>query len=201
VNTPATLLLIGGDGVGAEVVHAAARVARWFVTQRRLPLAITHAPFGVSELERSGHIMSATTLARIRRADAVLFGAIGGPAYDAIPLHQVRDEGLLRIRRELGLYANVRPVRYYPALANISPFKTHRVNSVDMVIVRELAGGLYYGEPRGISVAADGRRVGVNTQRYDSHEISRIAHFALALARRRRGSVCSVDKANVLESG
>lgn len=195
------LLLIGGDGVGAEVVHEAGRVAQWFAARRGLPLSIGQAAFGVEVLNRTGHIMTDDTLARIREADAVLFGAIGGPEYDRLPLEQVREEGLLRIRRELGLYANLRPVRYWPALAELCPFVPEHVEKVDMMIVRELAGGIYYASPRGIAQAADGRRVGTNTQRYDDREILRIARVAFELARARGGRVCSVDKSNVLESG
>jgi len=195
------LLLIGGDGVGAEVVHEAGRIAQWFAARRGLPLSIGQAAFGVEVLNRTGRIMTDDTLAQIRAADAVLFGAIGGPEYDRLPLEQVREEGLLRIRRELGLYANLRPVRYWPALAELCPFVPERVEKVDMMIVRELAGGIYYASPRGIDQTGDGRRVGTNTQRYDDLEIRRIARVAFELARARGGRVCSVDKSNVLESG
>ncbi|MCW5730911.1 MAG: 3-isopropylmalate dehydrogenase [Alphaproteobacteria bacterium] len=195
------LLVLAGDGIGPEVMAEACRVAEWFIGKGRIEATLTASPFGVSAWRDSGELMPASTLQRVREADAILFGANGGPEYDAIP-HALRRAGsLLRIRKELDLYANIRPVRHWPELAASCPLKDEVAGGTDLVVVRENTSGLYFGEPRGIETLADGRKRGVNTQSYSSDEIERIARVAFTLAGTRQGRVCSVDKSNVMESG
>ena len=195
------MLVLGGDGVGPEVIAQACRVARWFVAHRGLRLEVFEEPYGAAAWERTGALLPARTLAAVREADAILFGAIGGDAYDRIPAEVRRDGSILRLRRELELYANLRPVRHWPALADACPLRAEVAAGADLAIVRENTGGLYFGTPRGIETLADGRAVATNTQRYSTDEIERVARFAFELARTRRGAVCSVDKSNVLETG
>jgi 3-isopropylmalate dehydrogenase len=140
------------------------------------------------------------TLALARKADAILFGAIGGPQYDALPRDKRPERGLLRLRKELGLFANLRPAQVFPELAQASSLKPELVAGLDVLIVRELTGDIYFGEPRGISTLAGGEREGVNTMRYRESEIRRIARVAFEAARKRGKRLCSVDKANVLET-
>jgi 3-isopropylmalate dehydrogenase len=199
-RTPLRILVLGGDGVGPEVIAQALRVLRWFRDRRGLPIDVFERPYGLSAWRECGSILPAGTLADAHAADAVLFGAIGGD-YDGVPLDVRRDGSILRLRRELGLYANLRPVRAWPALARSCPLRAEVAAGTDIALVRENTGGLYYGTPRGIESLADGRRSAFNTQRYASDEIERIARFAFELARGRQGRVCSVDKSNVLETG
>ncbi len=192
------ILVLGGDGVGPEVMAQALRVLRWF--GGRLPLQALEMPYGLSAWRAEGAILPARTLAAVHAADAVLFGAIGGD-YAGVPVDVRREGSILRLRRELGLYANLRPVRYWPALARSCPLRAEVAAGTDIALVRENTGGLYFGTPRGIETLADGRRQAVNTQRYASDEVERVARFAFDLARSRQGRVCSVDKSNVLETG
>lgn len=196
-----TLLVLAGDGIGPEVMAEACRVAQWFIDDGRIDARLVASPFGVAAWQETGEIMPAGTLARVREADAILFGANGGPEYDAIPHAKRRAGSLLRIRKELDLFANIRPVRHWPELAASCPLKDEVAGGTDLVVVRENTSGLYFGEPRGIETLADGRKRGINTQSYTSDEIERIARSAFVLARTRQGRVCSVDKSNVMESG
>ncbi len=198
------LLVLAGDGVGAEVVPQTRRVVDWFADHRELRVAIAEEPFGIRSWRERGTLMSDITWERIVAADAILFGAIGAPEYADIPAEHRQVDWLLEIRRRLDLYENLRPVRAYDALLGASTLRPEAVRGVDMVLVRELCGGAYFGTPRGIEPIdgdpAGGRR-GVNTIVYTTSEIERIARSAFALARTRSGRVCSVDKANVLEFG
>jgi 3-isopropylmalate dehydrogenase len=196
-----TIAVLAGDGIGPEVIGEARRVLDWFIEHRALPVAIVEAPYGVEAYRRYGEVLPQETRAAIDRADLILFGATGGPESDAIPQDKRRAGSLLRIRRSLSLYANLRPIKARPALYQASSLKDRVLEGVDCVILRELAGGIYFGEPRGIETLADGQRRGVNTQTYTSSEISRVARFGFELARTRRAHVTSVDKANVMESG
>ncbi len=195
------MLMLGGDGIGPEVVAQARRVAEWFVERRGLALELVAAPYGASAWAETGHVLPPGTLEAVESADAILFGAIGGDAYERIPADARRDGSILRIRRELDLYANLRPVRHWPALAAACPLREEVAAGADLALVRENTGGLYFGQPRGIESLGDGRAIATNTQRYSSDEIERVARFAFELARTRRGEVCSVDKSNVLETG
>ena len=194
--------VLAGDGIGPEVMAPAVRVLEWFATERGLDLELRHEAFGADAWHRTGQFVREEAFADLLKADAVLLGAFGG-TIDAkpVPAELRRRFGLLRIRREMGLFANVRPVRAWAPLAGISPLRAEIGAGVDFVVVRELIGGIYFGEPRGISDLGDGRRRALNTQTYDSDEIRRIGEFAFNLAKRRSGRLTSVDKANVLETG
>lgn len=191
--------VLGGDGVGPEVIAQAVRVARWLVEHEGLALDLVEAPYGQSAWRETGEILPAATLRAVHEADAVLFGAIGD--YPGVSVAKRREGSILRLRRELGLFANLRPVRHWPALAASCPLREAVAAGTDIAIVRENTGGLYFGTPRGIVTLPDGRREAVNTLRYTCDEIQRVARFAFELARLRRARVCSVDKSNVLEAG
>ena len=200
------IAILPGDGVGPEVITQARRVLEWFVEHRTLAIEIEEAPYGIEAYHRYGAVLPEATRAAIERADLVLFGAAGRTEFDHIAADQQRTDSLLRIRRSvslyanLPLYANLRPIRAQPALYEASPLKRRVLEGVDFIIVRELAGGVYFGEPRGIERLPDGERRAFNTQTYTSSEIRRIARFAFELGRSRRSHVTSVDKANVMES-
>jgi 3-isopropylmalate dehydrogenase len=194
------MLVLGGDGVGPEVAAEAMRIAEWFRSRRGFVCDFFTEPFGIQAWREQGEIMPARTLEAIKSADGILFGAMGGDEYDVIP-HEVRRAGsLLRIRRELNLYANVRPVAAWPDLASVCPLRADVARGTDLVIVRENTGGLYFGTPRGIETTAEGD-LAVNTQRYTTMEVERVARYAFELARTRGKRLCSVDKSNVLETG
>ena len=194
------LLVLGGDGVGPEVIAQAVRVLEWFRVKRSLPIALTEHPYGLSAWKSQGHILPAHTLRAVLDSDAILFGAIGGD-YDGVPMQVRREGSVLRLRRELGLFANLRPVRHWPALDDAAPLRREVAGGADIALVRENTGGLYFGTPRGTEALADGRKSAFNTQRYATDEIERVARFAFELARTRQNRLCSVDKSNVLETG
>jgi len=193
-------LVLGGDGVGPEVIAQAVRVLNWFRDVRGLPIALTEHPYGLSAWQTQGHILPPQTLQAVLASDAILFGAIGGN-YDGVPMHVRREGSVLRLRRELGLFANLRPVRHWPALDGAAPIRREVAGGADIALVRENTGGLYFGTPRGTETLPDGRKSAFNTQRYATDEIERVARFAFELARTRRNRLCSVDKSNVLETG
>ncbi len=190
------IAVLPGDGIGKEIVAQALRVLR----RLELPLELEEAPVGGAGYEAAGDPLPDATLKLARAADAILFGAIGGPQYDALPRDKRPERGLLRLRKELGLFANLRPAQVFPELAQASSLKPELVAGLDVLIVRELTGDIYFGEPRGISTLANGEREGVNTMRYRESEIRRIARVAFEAARKRGKRLCSVDKANVLET-
>lgn len=194
------VVLLPGDGIGPEVMLQARRVFDWFVARRNLRVDLTEMPYGVTEYRRRGSLLPKDTEAAVRSADIILFGAFGGGGAEDQRVEAQQQGGLLYLRKSLQLYVNLRPVSTFPALLETSSLKNRVLDGVDLVIVRELIGGIYFGEPRGIETLPDGQRRGFNTQTYTSSEIRRIAEFAFELARARRGRVCSVDKANVLES-
>ncbi|HXZ01091.1 MAG TPA: 3-isopropylmalate dehydrogenase [Stellaceae bacterium] len=193
--------IIAGEGIGPEVTAEAARVLDRLAADEGLPIATREALYGAEAWRRTGKIVPDETAAALRSADAILFGATGGPAYDALPAEARRQGNLLRIRRGLDLFANLRPIVALPALAEASSLKNRVLEGVDFIVLRELSGGLYFGEPRGIETLPNGERRGVNTHVYTSGEIRRIARFGFELARTRRRRLCSVDKANVMEAG
>jgi len=188
--------VLPGDGIGGEIVAQATKVLR----RLALPLEMQEAPVGGAGYEAAGDPLPEPTLRLAREADAILFGAIGGPQYDALPRDKRPERGLLRLRKELGLFANLRPALVYEELAEASTLKAEVVAGLDILIVRELTGDIYFGEPRGISTLPGGEREGVNTMRYRESEIRRIARVAFEAARKRSKKLCSVDKANVLET-
>jgi len=196
-----SLVIIPGDGIGPEIIDQAGRVVEWFDDNRSMGLNIMHRQLGVSVYKQHGTLLQDETLADIAAADATLFGAIGGDGYDEIPREIKINSGLLSVRGRLGMFANLRPVIAFDALGNVSPLKPAVIRGVDMIILRELNGGLYFGEPRGIEDLGNGERRGVNTMVYTTSEIRRVARVGFELARERRGRLTSVDKANALEVG
>lgn len=194
--------LLPGDGIGPEIMQQVRRVMTWVESAYGVSFEITEGLIGGCAYEAHGVPLSDETLADARAADAILMGAVGGPQWDGKVDYAKRPEaGLLRLRKELDLYANLRPAMCFDALADASSLKRDLVAGLDILFVRELAGGVYFGEPRGIEALPDGGRVGINTQRYTDKEIIRIARVAFDMARRRGGKVHSAEKANVMESG
>jgi len=195
----ATIVLLPGDGIGPEVVHEARLVLERAAAQFGHAFSFSTHLLGGCAIDATGSALPDATLAACRAADAVLLGAVGGPQWDD-PQAKVRPEqGLLGIRKALGLYANLRPVRAVPALAALSPLRPERVAGVDFIVIRELTGGLYFGQPKGREQTPEGERA-VDTLIYTESEIRRIVRLAFQLARGRRKLVTSIDKANVLES-
>jgi 3-isopropylmalate dehydrogenase len=195
------IVVLPGDGIGPEVTDEAVRVLDWFVAKRAVPLRMTRHLFGAAAWAAERTTMPDRTWSAIMDADALLFGATGSLDQTHIPPEERRKGALLTIRRALDVFANLRPVKAQPALAEASPFKQRTVAGTDLVFVRELTAGVYFGTPRGIETLPDGTRRGVNTHAYTEAEIARAARFAFELARTRRNHVTSVDKANVMEAG
>jgi 3-isopropylmalate dehydrogenase len=193
------ILVLPGDGIGTEVTVQAVKVLRAAIGTDA-PLELTEAPIGAAGIAAAGDPLPATTLELARAADAILFGAAGGPGEETLPFDERPGSGLLRLRRSLTLFANFRPAFMFPELVGASTLKPDVVEGLDIVILRELNGDAYYGKPRGIIINEHGEREGVNTIRYAESEIERIAHVAFLTARSRHRKVCSVDKANVLEA-
>ncbi len=193
-----TIAVLPGDGIGPEVTRAAMRVLYAVAAQTGLRVVADEYPVGGAGFDVAGSPLPDATLAACRQADAVLLGAVGGPAWDGVPYESRPEAGLLRLRKALGAFANLRPVTVPDALAEGSPLRPERVRGTDLLVVRELTGGIYFGDPRGLSGAAP-QRTAHNTMRYAEHEIARVAEVAFEWAERRQGRVTSVDKANVLE--
>lgn len=193
------ILLLPGDGIGPEVVAQAERVLAEVAGSFSLSLELDTANLGGVAIDREGAAFPASTREKAMAADAILLGAVGGPKWDTLPAAERPERGLLAIRAALDLFANLRPAILFPQLASASSLKPDLVAGLDILIVRELTGGIYFGEPRGIDVRADGQREGYNTYRYSEGEIARIARLAFELAVKRGGRLTSVDKANVLE--
>jgi len=195
-----SLLILPGDGIGAEVMAEVQRVIGWFGDKRGLAFDVSEDLVGGAAYDAHGTPLHDDTMAHAQEVDAVLLGAVGGPKYDDLDFSVKPERGLLRLRKEMDLFANLRPAQCFDALADFSSLKKDIVAGLDIMIVRELTSGSYFGEPRGI-FEEDGQRVGINTQRYTEAEIDRVARSAFELARRRNGKVCSMEKANVMESG
>ena len=195
-----TLLILPGDGIGPEVMAEVRKVIDWYGENRGLRFAVEEDLVGGCAYDAHGTPLTDATMAKAQAADAVLLGAVGGPKYDALDFSLKPERGLLRLRKEMDLYANLRPAQCFDALADFSSLKREVVAGLDIVIVRELTSGIYFGEPRGIVIEGN-ERVGINTQRYTEGEIARVARVALELARKRSNKVCSMEKANVMESG
>ena len=195
------VLILAGDGIGPEVMAQTRRVVDWFGVKRGVQKELQEELFGISAWKRHGNLMREETWKAVTGSDAILFGATGSPEYAAIPPEHNKFDQLLRMRKELDLFINLRPVRAIKALAAASTLRPEVLEGTDMVLVRELAGGLYFGTPRGIETMSDGQRRVVNSMVYTEREIARIARAAFLLARSRQGRLCSVDKSNVLENG
>lgn len=201
--TPFHIAVLAGDGIGPEVMREAVRVLRAVEQKFSLTLRLTEAPVGWAGIDSTGHALSPEVMNLCRSCDAILFGSVGLPDRDGTVPKEQRPEraALLRLRQEFDLYANLRPVRLYPQLAHACPLKAERIAAgVDMLVIRELTGGLYFGLPKETTQLADGQRRAVDSMVYTTSEIERIARVAFHEARARRRHVTSVDKANVLES-
>ncbi|MBI1733146.1 MAG: 3-isopropylmalate dehydrogenase [Gammaproteobacteria bacterium] len=194
------ILILDGDGIGPEIIAEAETTLAVLASEFGLAAEIEHAPIGGAALDAAGQPLPEATLALAMAADAVLFGAIGGPKWDAMPRELRPERGLLALRAGMGVFANLRPVQVFPELVSASTLKSEVVSGLDILIVRELIGGIYFGQPRALERGRDGRRFGMNTLRYAEDEVRRIARVAFATARARDRRLCSVDKANVLET-
>ncbi len=195
-----SLLILAGDGIGPEVMAEVQKIITWYGDKRDLKFDVSEGLVGGASYDAHGTPLTDETMQAAQDADAVLLGAVGGPKYDVLDFSVKPERGLLRLRKEMDLFSNLRPAQCFDALADFSSLKKNIVAGLDIMIVRELTSGVYFGEPRGISVV-DGERVGINTQRYTESEIARVARSAFELARKRDNRVCSMEKANVMESG
>lgn len=193
------ITVLPGDGIGPEIIAEAVKVLETLQSAHGLSIAMQHADIGGAGYDAHGHPLPAATLDAARLADAILLGSVGGPQWEQLERHLRPEQGLLRLRSELALFANLRPAILYPQLANASTLKAEVVSGLDIMIVRELTGGIYFGEPRGIRTLDNGEKQGFNTLVYSESEIERIGRSAFEIARKRDGRLCSVDKANVLE--
>ncbi len=195
------ILILPGDGIGPEVMREVRRVVEWMDKRRGVDFDLVEGLVGGASYDRYGVPVTDETVEQAMAADAVLLGAVGGPKWDGLAFELKPERGLLRLRKEMDLFANLRPAIVFDALVEASTLKPEVVRGLDIMIVRELTGGIYFGEPRGIETLPGGSRRGVNTQVYTTDEIRRVARVAFELARKRRNRVCSVEKANVMESG
>jgi len=198
--TNPSLLILAGDGIGPEVMAEVRKVIDWYGTKRDISFDVSEDLVGGCAYDKHGTPLHDDTMAKAQEVDAVLLGAVGGPKYDDLDFSVKPERGLLRLRKEMDLYANLRPAQCFDALADFSSLKKDVVAGLDIMIVRELTSGIYFGEPRGIFEEGN-ERVGINTQRYTESEIARVARSAFELARKRGNKVCSMEKANVMESG
>lgn len=195
------LLVLPGDGIGTEVVGAALQVVNHLSDNHGWQVVVSQDLIGGAACNHHGVPLASETRDRAIAADAVLLGAVGGPDFDHLPLNKRPEQGLLQLRQAMAVYANLRPARVFPSLVQASSLKPELVSDLDILMVRELTGGLYFGQPRGIEDLGGGNRRGFNTQTYTNLEIVRVARVAFRLAQQRGKKLCSIDKANVLESG
>src|ERR1700692_184139 len=195
------LLLLPGDGIGPEVMAEVKRLIDWLNAQGIAHFTTEQGLVGGSAYDASQQSITDATMARADAADAVIFGAVGGPKWDSVPYDARPEAGLLRLRKELGLFANLRPAVCYPALADASSLKREVVEGLDIMIVRELTGGVYFGEPKTITDLGNGQKRAIDTQVYDTYEIERIGRVGFELARKRRNKVTSMEKRNVMKTG
>src|SRR5579864_5267331 len=195
------LLLLPGDGIGPEVMAEVQRLIDWLNATGAVQFETEQGLVGGSAYDAHKVSITDATMAKAKAADAVIFGAVGGPKWDGVPYDARPEAGLLRLRKELGLFANLRPAMCYPALADASSLKREAVEGLDIVIVRELTGGVYFGEPKTITDLGNGQKRAIDTQVYDTYEIERIARVGFELARKRRNKVTSMEKRNVMKTG
>src|SRR5579871_1045149 len=203
MNTASNMVkvtIVGGEGIGPEVTAQSHRILSWFAAKRGVPATLREAQYGLIPYLATGKVLPKDTAEAMDEADAILWGATGGPETKEVPAAARKEGSLLGLRSKYDLYANLRPIVASPALSGSAPLKAEVLNGVDFVIIRELTSGIYFGEPRGIETLADGQRRGFNTEQYTTNQIRRVARSAFELARTRRNKVCSVDKANVLEA-
>ena len=194
------ILILPGDGIGPEIVNEAIKILACLRDEHGLDIDMDEALVGGAAIDATGGPLPEATLELAREADAILLGAVGGPKWEPLPYAVRPERGLLGLRGGLGLFANLRPAILYPQLAAASSLRPEIVAGLDIVIVRELTGDIYFGKPRGVHINEDGERVGINTMVYSESEIRRICRVAFDIARKRNRRLCSVDKANVLES-
>ncbi|MEI2386756.1 3-isopropylmalate dehydrogenase [Breoghania sp. JC706] len=195
------LLLLPGDGIGTEIMAEVKKIIDWFNARGGATFETDEGLVGGAAYDAHGKAISEEDMAKAMAADAVIFGAVGGPKWDGVPYDARPEAGLLRLRKDLELFANLRPAICYPALAASSSLKPDVVEGLDILIVRELTGGVYFGEPKEITDLGNGQKRAVDTQVYDTFEIERIARVAFDLARTRKNKVCSMEKRNVMKSG
>ena len=195
------LLLLPGDGIGTEVMGEVTRLIDWVNGTGAASIETESDLVGGCAYDVHGEAISEDAMKTAHAADAVMLGAVGGPKWDAVPYDKRPEAGLLRLRKDLQLFANLRPAICYPALADASSLKRELVEGLDIMIVRELTGGVYFGEPKEITDLGNGQKRAVDTQVYDTYEIERISGVAFELARTRRNEVCSMEKHNVMKSG
>jgi len=196
-----TLQILPGDGIGTEIVTEAQKVIGWINDNTDITIETREDLIGGQAYDEYGVPLADKTLEDCHNADAILMGSVGGPKWDNVDYNKRPEAGLLRLRKELDLFANLRPALVFDALINASTLKPEIVRGLDILIVRELTSGVYFGEPRGIEDLGNGQRRGINTQSYTTEEIKRVAHVAFDLARKRSNKVHSCEKANVMESG
>lgn len=195
------ITILPGDGIGPEIMAEVEKLIGWINDNTNIEICAQKDDIGGAAYDRYGAPLADETLEKCRKSDAILMGAVGGPKWDGVDYNKRPEAGLLRLRKELDLFANLRPALVFDALVDASSLKPEIVKGLDILIVRELTGGVYFGEPRGIEDIGGGQRRGFNTQSYTTHEIQRIGRVAFNLARKRGNKVTSCEKANVMESG
>ncbi len=193
------IVLLSGDGIGPEITRVTKEILQVITEKHKLSVAFVEKPFGGKAIELSDTPLPEETLQACKNSDAILLAAIGDPKYDDFPREKRPETGLLKLRSELELFSNIRPVKIREALIDSSSLKKEIVNNVDLIVVRELTGGIYFGQPKGRIISEEGGERAFNTMTYSSDEIDRISKIAFELARERRQKVCSIDKANVLD--
>lgn len=196
-----TLTILPGDGIGHEAMAEVRKVINWLEQSGDVSFTLHEDDIGGAAYDKYGVPLADETLEKCQASDAVIMGSVGGPQWDNVEYDKRPEAGLLRLRKEMGLFANLRPALVFDALIEASTLKPEIVKGLDILIVRELTGGVYFGEPRGIEDLGDGQRRGINTQVYDTYEIERVGRVAFELARKRNNRVTSCEKANVMESG
>src|SRR5580693_1559432 len=195
------LLLLAGDGIGPEVMAEVKRLLGFYAKKGVADFRTEDGLVGGAAYDAHNVAITEETMAKAHACDAVIFGAVGGPKWDKVPFEARPEAGLLRLRKDLGLFANIRPAIVYPALADASSLKREAVEGLDIIILRELTGGVYFGEPKTITDLGNGQKRAIDTQVYDTYEIERIARVAFDLARKRRNKLTSMEKRNVMKSG
>ena len=195
------LLILPGDGIGPEVMREVRRVIDWMDRRRMVTFDVSEDHVGGSAIDTYGAPITDETMQKAKDADAILFGSVGGPKWDKLGFQMRPEIAILRLRKELDLFANLRPAIVLDPLADASTLKADVVRGLDLMIVRESTGGIYFGEPRGVEIMPDGQKRGFDTETYTTNEIERVSRVAFELARKRQNRVCSVEKANVMQSG
>lgn len=197
-NRKVKIAVLPGDGIGQEIIPQAVKAVQ--AVSDRVSVEMEQTEIGWTAVQSTGEALPQRTLEVIGASDAILFGAIGGPEYEAWKRENPKGSPLLRLRKEMGLFANYRPITLFPELENASTLKPEVIRGLDLLIIRELNGDIYFGEPRGLVSREPGRRESINTMRYTEEQIRQVAHAGFKAARARRGKLCSIDKANVLET-